>query len=96
MDQSEPRIPAIAVASGTQIFIYKNMKPYFKFQLPSLQVHPVEKELWEAAAAAENNLDLATLIDGLQNLRGEIGDSKLTARTQRLLMINDRNEAQVI
>ena len=46
MDQTEPRIPAIAVASGTQIYIYKNLKPYFKFQLPSLEVHPVEKELW--------------------------------------------------
>ena len=43
---------------------------------------------------AEQNLDLATLIDGLQNLRGEIGDSKLTSRTQRLLMLNDRGDAQ--
>ena len=95
MDQTEPRIPAIAVASGTQIYIYKNLKPYFKFQLPSLEVHPVEKELWAGAAAAEHNLDLATLVDGLQNLRGEIGDAKLTSRTQRLLMINDRADAQV-
>ena len=95
MDQTEPRVPAVAVASGTQIYIYKNMKPYFKFQLPSLEVHPVEKELWAAAAEADANLDLASLVDGLQNLRGDIGDSKLTARTQRLLMINDRNEAQV-
>ena len=47
------------------------------------------------AAAAEQNLDLATLVDGLQNLRGEIGDAKLTSRTQRLLMINDRADAQV-
>ena len=30
MDQTEPKIPAIAVASGTQIYIYKNLKPYFK------------------------------------------------------------------
>ena len=28
MDQTEPRIPAIAVASGTQIYNYKNLKPY--------------------------------------------------------------------
>ena len=58
------------------------------------KVHPVEKELWAGAAAAEHNLDLATLVDGLQNLRGEIGDAKLTSRTQRLLMINDRADAQ--
>ena len=97
MDQTEPKVPAVAVASGAHIYIYKNMRPYFKFTLPTLEIHPAEKELWAAASApaAENSLELAALIDGLQNIRGEIGDSKLTARTQRLLMINDRAEAQV-
>lgn len=94
MDMTEPKIPAIAVASGAHIYIYKNMKPYFKFTLPSLDIHASEKELWGAAAQAEHGLDLSALLDGLQSLRAEIGDSKLTARTQRLLMINDRNEAQ--
>ena len=46
MDQNEPRIPAVAVASGSHIYIYKNMRPYFKFTLPTLDIHPVEKELW--------------------------------------------------
>ena len=94
MDMTEPKIPAIAVASGAHIYIYKNMKPYFKFTLPSLDIHATEKELWGAAAQAEHGLDLSALLDGLQSLRAEIGDSKLTARTQRLLMINDRSEAQ--
>lgn len=97
MDQTEPRIPAVAVASGAHIYIYKNMKPYFKFTLPTLEIHSSERELWAAASmlASDGGLDLASLLDGLQNLRAEIGDSKLTARTQRLLMINDRQEAQV-
>ena len=38
--------------------------------------------------------ELAALCDGLQNLRSEVGDSRLTARTQKLLMISDRAEAQ--
>ena len=96
MDNSEPKIPAVAVASGPHIYIYKNMKPYFKFTLPSLEIHPAEKELWAAISASEGGLDLASLLDGLQSLRAEVGDAKLTARTQRLLMINDRTEAQVI
>ena len=105
MDNTEPRIPAVAVASGPHIYIYKNMRPYFKFTLPTLEIHPAEKELWTAASSASNSegagnnngggLDLASLLDGLQSLRAEIGDAKLTARTQRLLMINDRTEAQV-
>jgi Bardet-Biedl syndrome 1 protein len=90
MDQTEPRIPAVAVASGAHIYIYKNMRPYFKFTLPTLEIHSGEKDLWGSAG-----LELAALVDGLQNLRAEIGDSRLTGRTQRMLMINDRTEAQV-
>ena len=38
MDNTEPRTPAVAVASGSFIYIFKNLRPYFKFTLPSLQV----------------------------------------------------------
>ena len=101
MDQTEPRVPAVAVASGAHFYIYKNMRPYFKFTLPTLDIHPAEKELWSSANNSANSgevgsgYELAAIIDGLQNLRAEIGDSRLTARTQRLLVINDRTEAQV-
>ena len=43
-----------------------------------------------------SGVDLAALCDGLQSLRSDIGDSKLSARTQKLLMINDRADAQVL
>lgn len=43
MDQHEPRIPAIAVASGPFIYVYKNLRPYFKFTLPSLEVNTLEQ-----------------------------------------------------
>ncbi len=91
MDQTEPLIPAVAVASGSHIYIYKNMRPYFKFTLPTLDIHPTEKELWSRAG----DVELGQLCDGLQALRAEIGDVRLTARTQKLLMLNDRQEAQV-
>lgn len=35
MDTNEP---AIAVASGTNVYIYKTVRPYFKFTLPLLDV----------------------------------------------------------
>ena len=38
VDNTEPRTPAIAVASGSYIYMYKNLRPYFKFTLPHLQV----------------------------------------------------------
>lgn len=109
MDQNEPRIPAIAVASGSHIYIYKNLKPYFKFTLPSLDVHHVEKELWtsyqqkradQGSTSAPGidrsvNNDLTSLCEGLQSLRMEIGENNLTPRSQRLLMIADKKEGQV-
>ena len=35
MDDNEP---AVAVASGTYVYIYKTIRPYFKFSLPILEV----------------------------------------------------------
>lgn len=37
MDTNEP---AIAVASSTFVYIYKTIRPYFKFTLPLLEVCP--------------------------------------------------------
>jgi Bardet-Biedl syndrome 1 protein len=46
MDQNEPLIPAVAVASGPFIYIYKNSRPYFKFTTPPLEVNTVETDAW--------------------------------------------------
>ncbi len=91
MDQAEPKIPAVAVASGSHIYIYKNLRPYYKFTLPTLDILDEERDLWARAFEVE----WYALCDGLQALRAEVGDARLTARTQRLLMIQDRQEAQV-
>uniref|UniRef100_A0A3B3RH88 Bardet-Biedl syndrome 1 n=1 Tax=Paramormyrops kingsleyae TaxID=1676925 RepID=A0A3B3RH88_9TELE len=61
MDQHEPRTPAIAVASGPFIYIYKNLRPYFKFTLPSLEVNPLEQEVWTQAKEVRGCLCLSWL-----------------------------------
>ena len=43
-------IVAIAVASGPYIYVYKNLRPYFKFTLPPLEVDQLEQDLWNQAA----------------------------------------------
>lgn len=58
MDQHEPRTPAIAVASGPFIYIYKNLRPFFKFTLPSLEVNPLEQEVWTQAKEVRRSLCL--------------------------------------
>uniref|UniRef100_A0A8C2XJ10 Bardet-Biedl syndrome 1 n=1 Tax=Cyclopterus lumpus TaxID=8103 RepID=A0A8C2XJ10_CYCLU len=49
MDLHEPRIPAVAVASGPCVYVYKNLRPYFKFTLPGLEVNSLEQMLLPAA-----------------------------------------------
>ena len=46
MEYTEPHLPAIAVASGPYIYIYKNLRPYFKFTLPPLEVLSMEQDIW--------------------------------------------------
>ena len=39
-DSRQPHTPAVAVAGGGFVFIYRNLRPYFKFSLPALPVRP--------------------------------------------------------
>ncbi len=39
--------PLVAVASGSYVYIYKKLRPHYKFQLPKRDVTPTEKELWD-------------------------------------------------
>ncbi|KAJ9460498.1 Bardet-Biedl syndrome 1 protein-like protein [Diplonema papillatum] len=38
--------PAMAVASGSNVYIYKNLKPFYKFFLPCNEINPVEADVW--------------------------------------------------
>ena len=42
-DQNKPQTPCVAVAAGPYVFIYRNLRPYYKFTLPPVDVEPVEK-----------------------------------------------------
>ncbi|KDR20997.1 Bardet-Biedl syndrome 1 protein homolog [Zootermopsis nevadensis] len=89
MDMNEPRVPAIAVASGPSIFVYKNMRPYFKFSLPSMNVNPLEQDLW--LEVRNKHMEVEIFYELLQNLRQELGFSNLTSRSQQLLMLDHSN-----
>ena len=60
-------ITAIAVASGPHIYVYKNMRPYFKFTLPVLDINPIEEDLWRQAR--EEKIDIAVLHEMIEELR---------------------------
>lgn len=46
IDENIPRVPVVAVSVGSSVLFYRNMKPYFKYTLPSLPIDPLEDEIW--------------------------------------------------
>ncbi|CAL9699155.1 unnamed protein product [Knipowitschia caucasica] len=64
MDLNEPRVPALAVASGPCIYVYKNLRPYFKFTLPGLEVDPLEQDAW---AGHTDPQALRELLEGIRS-----------------------------
>ncbi|XP_032429729.1 BBSome complex member BBS1 isoform X1 [Xiphophorus hellerii] len=84
MDLHEPRIPAVAVASGPCIYVYKNLRPYFKFTLPSLDINPLEQDVWQQAR--EGQIDPVMLKEMLESIRKK-ADVPLSMRSLRFLSL---------
>ena len=78
-------ILAIAVASMNNIFIYKNMKPYFKYTLPTMELNQVEKEAW--IQSRDDKFDPDMLYDVLSNLNSENSSVPLSQRSKTFLKI---------
>lgn len=85
MDLHEPRIPAVAVASGPCIYVYKNLRPYFKFTLPSLEVNTLEQDVWQQAR--EGQIDPLTLKEMLESIRKK-ADVPLSVRSLHFLSLD--------
>ncbi|KAM9832615.1 BBSome complex member BBS1 [Neosynchiropus ocellatus] len=88
MDLHEPRIPAVAVASGPCVYVYKNLRPYFKFTLPGLEVNQLEQDVWQQAR--EGQVDPQTLKETLEVLRTSEG-VPLTLRSLRALSLDPQD-----
>ncbi|XP_068898520.1 Bardet-Biedl syndrome 1 protein [Tenebrio molitor] len=80
-DNLDVRVPAIGVACGSDLLIYKNNKPFFKFCVPPSPLVPLEAELWKQLEEA--NCDYVRAIEGLKSIRFD----QLTGRSQELLTL---------
>uniref|UniRef100_A0A8C2REK1 Bardet-Biedl syndrome 1 N-terminal domain-containing protein n=1 Tax=Capra hircus TaxID=9925 RepID=A0A8C2REK1_CAPHI len=83
----EPRTPALAIASGPCVYVYKNLKPYFKFSLPLLPTNPLEQDLWNQAK--EDQIDPLTLKEMLEGIR-EKAEVPLSVQSLRFLPLELR------
>ena len=41
-----PRTPAIGIAGGSHVFIYRHLRPYFKFTLPTIEIDAQDEGVW--------------------------------------------------
>jgi hypothetical protein len=82
--------PSVAIASGPHVFIYRNLRPYYKFSLPELKVDEGEAAAW--AAAASSGAMAGELRAHLADAR-EAGKA-LSQQSHELLAIDDAQAAQ--
>uniref|UniRef100_A0AAR5QFK4 Bardet-Biedl syndrome 1 N-terminal domain-containing protein n=1 Tax=Dendroctonus ponderosae TaxID=77166 RepID=A0AAR5QFK4_DENPD len=79
-DQLEPRIPVVAVACGSELFAYKNLKPFYKFRVPFCPLVDEEAGVWTEVTNSES-----FGADKLLNALKAIPYASLSARSQYIL-----------
>lgn len=72
---------------GPSLLFYRNMKPYFKYTVPSSEVDPLEQDIWRKLSF-DRTENMENLVEQLKTM--EI--SNLTITSQQLLNITDEKE----
>eukprot|EP00758_Cryptobia_borreli_P005864 Tbor_TRINITY_DN5007_c0_g1::TRINITY_DN5007_c0_g1_i1::g.14260::m.14260/K16746/BBS1; Bardet-Biedl syndrome 1 protein len=83
--------PNIAVATGPFIYIYKNLRPFYKFTLPPVSLTKVEMDLW--AALKDENIGVEEAFEQIKGLRDE--GVHLSTHSQDLLSLDSPNARQL-
>ncbi|GAV08718.1 hypothetical protein RvY_18372 [Ramazzottius varieornatus] len=84
-DTARRVIPAIAVAVGNMVLLYKSMKPLCRYQLPPVSPLEEEADLW--LNAKEKNIGVVDLVNRLTSLLEAHPSSALSQRSRALLML---------
>ncbi|XP_029177089.1 protein dispatched-like [Nylanderia fulva] len=87
-ENGEHRSSVIAVGAGASVYIFKNMRPFFKYCLPHIDAHPKEREIWHKCGLDEE-INVLTLVDDLELLLKELGASYLSPRTLKFLSLDN-------
>ncbi|GLC45690.1 Bardet-Biedl syndrome 1 protein [Pleodorina starrii] len=81
-DNSQPRLPALAVAAGSHIYIYRNLRPYYKFVLPPENVNTEEQDIWQKVM--EGEIVIGDAVAQLTRLQ----DAGVVLQTRSLQLMN--------
>lgn len=81
-EMSKPRVPCVSVASGPHVFIYRRLRPYYKFTVPATPLAQVETDTWTKLNAGA--LDVEQAVDILVGAR----DSGAALSTRSVDLVN--------
>jgi len=80
--------PSIAIAAGPFVFMYRHLRPYFKFTVPPLEVNAAELGVW--TSLKDGKKDIPEAAKELAELRDKGVD--VTTRTVEFLSLDDESE----
>ncbi|PNH05290.1 Bardet-Biedl syndrome 1 protein [Tetrabaena socialis] len=81
-ENTAPRLPALAVAAGAHIYIYRNLRPYNKFPLPAENVNTEEQDIWQKVM--EGEIVIGEAVAQLTRLQ----DAGVVLQTRSLQLMN--------
>lgn len=81
-------IPSLAVAAGSHVFIYRQLRPYRKWTCPTVEVAAVEAEVW--ADLRRGATDCTAAARALAEARDQ--GTALTARSTELLTLTSEEK----
>ncbi|CEF60311.1 Bardet-Biedl syndrome 1 ortholog [Strongyloides ratti] len=84
---TNPPTPCIGLSTGNSVLIYRSLKPFYKFTLPSQEINSIEEALWNGIR--EKNITVEQFIEGIERLRETIPFDELTPQTQKLYLLDD-------
>ncbi|KAK5645322.1 hypothetical protein RI129_006622 [Pyrocoelia pectoralis] len=82
VDNIQPKLPVLGVACGSDLLIYKNNKPFYKFSVPPLPISALEEDVWQKLCLATDE-PYEKIVEALES----IPFSELSGRSQMLLTL---------
>jgi Bardet-Biedl syndrome 1 protein len=94
-DTTTPRVPSLAIASGNSVYIYRHLRPYLKFTLPSVPISTEELAAWDAVkSGGSSDAALASAAARFAALRD--GGGRLSSRAADLLALPGGGERRAL
>ena len=83
-ENTVPRIPSIAVAAGSHIFIYRQLRPYRKWSCPKVDIVQAEIDIWNDLS--NNTINISAGIKLLSDIRDR--GMRISSRSAELLSLD--------